>query len=493
MKTIRVDLKPLVGNLHEGILTPVNLGLVEAWEKNIPWLLPNRGISIGMPTGFEWLAVGTVARWRHWAGTPAIDVRMVKDKDGKVVFSPPTSKIYELGVGEPDMNADSFMANVVGGRTKLLFFDVGADPGTVLYQLEEYGVQQGIAIDNALASKRLAVYPLEIAHDVLFRESDNLLDLGWTARPGSWYDGTRKLKGEGMVREWRPWEFLEVRYWHNPRKITDPETYEGRAVIQFCKGLTKTLCKVRVADGDVPFDPKKEVVLPEDVENAPVALAFPVDEEKAYRQISTPLKYLDEIQIPRTHCKGTITIKELCSFIGRMLGVTVTTGEECGQALGDYYKSIEKELVDALEPPRMLVSGEAGDKANTWLAMTDRTCVPKTSEMPAVQTAVRRIWTDGDETAEWVTHLLCRAAVVLHLRHGTMFSADFRTQMYEPGQLMHSVIRASEKDKANYLTQFVLVANIKKQRGQRVLAPPKAKPQNSPLTAGGVNFDDLFK
>jgi hypothetical protein len=491
MKTIGITLKSVHGNLWEATFAPTDVPLLKAWEDQIPWLLPNRNFQGGMPTGFEWLATGALAFWRRWYGDPCLEYRpppVKKTQGGNVMVhpkAPPSIPLYELSVGKPNFTADAFLANVLPGTSKVVFFEESASPGAVLSQLEDYGIQRGWAIDDAIAKKKVVVYPLETSKQILFNEGTGLLDFGWTPRDGtSWWDKEK-------MRAIAPWKFVELRYWHSPRKVTDLETYEGRAVVEIAKGLTKTLCKVKVADGAVPFDPKHEVCLFEDVENAPLVFACPVDERKAFRQLGTSLKYLDEIQIPRTHSFGNVTIKELSTFLGRMLGANCSTSEECGDALGDYYKSIEAELVDALEPPRMVVSGSAGDGANAWLQSSSET-VPKASELPAVQQAVRRIWSDGDETSEWICNLLCRAAVLLHMRHGTMFNADFRGQMYEPGQLMRSIIMAREKDKAQYLTQFVLVASIKKKRGQRVLAPPKPKPQGSPLAGGGVNFDDLF-
>lgn len=490
MKTIRVTTKSVTPNIYEGIFDVTDVPILTAWKEQLPWILPNRNFQGGMAPGFEWLATGALAHWRSWNGDPCMEFQPEKqkvDKNGKPVgvpITPPSHALYELSVSKPGFTADAFMSNVMSGRSKVLFFEEAAPPGAVLAQLEDYGMQIGKSIDDMISTKKVVVYPLETSKSILFHPVTGYLDFGWTKRSNpDWYD-------TAFIRRCVNWKFLEIRYWHNPRKITDVESYEGRAVFELVQGLTKPICKVKVADGNVPFDPKHEVALWEDIENAPMTLAFPVNEKKAFRQMATPLKFLDEIQIPRTHSAGNVTIKELSSYIGRMLGVNVTTSEECGAALGDYYKSIETELVDALEPPRMLVSGEAGDNASWLKTMTET--VPKASELPAVQQAVRRIWADGEEVSEWVTNLLCRTAIVLHLRHGTMFSSDFRGKMYEPGQLVQSIIMAKEKDKANYLTRFVLVASIKKKRGQRVLAPPKPKSQGSPLVNGGMNFNDLF-
>ena len=491
MKTIRVTTKPLNGNLHEGIFTIVDLPILQAWQEQIPWVLPNRNFQDGMSTGFEWLAMGALAFWRRWNGTPCMEYKPdapMKTQGGTTTINPlmpPSHALYELSIGKPTFTADAFMANVLTGRSKVIFFDETTSPGAILSQLEDYGTALGRAIDDMILTKKIVIYPLETSHDVLFDPRNGFMDFGWHTRPvPTWYDTNR-------MRAISPWTYLELRYWHNPRKVTELESYEGRAVVEIADGLTKPICKVKVADGNVPFDPKNEIVSFADLENAPMVFAFPVEEKKAFRQMATPLKFLDEIQIPRTHCHGSITVKELSSFLGRMLGSNVTTSEECGEALGDYYKTIESEIVDALEPPRMIVSGEAGDAATSWLRASMET-VPKASELPAVQQAVRRVWTDGDEVSEWICNLLCRTAVVLHLRHGTMFNGGFRTGMYEPGQLIRSIIMARDKDKANYLTQFLLVASIKKKRGQRVLAPPKAKSQDSPLANGGSKFDDLF-
>ncbi len=420
----------------------------------VPWVAPHKDLKVY--DGWEWQASSPLAYFRAWYGTPMVEEQEM-----------PEDGIYNADVAQPKATIDQICLGLLAKKRRVFF--AHTDEMDVLGELMELAESEGKNLETETFEKRWLVYPHYVEEWLTKRiENKVYVTLGLTA-------------GFATRADYDNVDAVELRFWREPGRIERLDSADGSCIVT---SDTEDELRVIGKQGWQPFPAVSRITAAELPE---FFFAYPVKPNIAEILIETPLADMDEVFVPRTHLKDQMTIGQLETYLERRLGVKARSTQEVAQILGDYAEKLDAELVKSLGAPMMVLSGESGEEAKTWVsAPRQGTLVPKPSDLSEVRGTLHQVIEEGnDATSDLMVNLISRACVVMHLRNTTVFDPAYRTGMFTYPGLIEALLKAETSSKSGYTTPFLMIGALGKTK--RSFAERKAKHggvASSPLIGG---------
>jgi len=471
MKVLKVTLSPSkeTALLKEAKGTFVDKDLLTCIGGHYPWVAPCPYESFGT----EYCGPTPLAQFREWHGRPWIEASSaLGDTD-----------MYATGIPEPQRTAKAILRALLDDNVRLFFVNPD-NLGILVSSLTQISEEWR---KMALAHK-IVVLP-DTAWDHIVQQHTGICDFGWRENHRV---RSRDPSQTRRVRCYKPYKYIEFRYWADPGILNQMANYDGRAVVKIhpAHELSKPYGEVVLAEGFAPVKCGRDL---SDLETG-FYFAMPVTSSRAYKTLPTSLVGLDEVLIPRGGIRGKITASVIGSFVKGKLGKKAGTIAETAEALGEYYEQIEPELVRALEPPKMVVAQRNKSRVLSKFMSDDRK-VPEAAALVGVQNVLGQVYDPGSHASVWVINMLCRVAVVMHAKHTVIFREEYKTDLYTAKDIITAIMKAGAREKSPYLDRMVLVSGLKDSpimREIREMKPEEIQETSAPLAGLGTKSNDFF-
>jgi len=424
---------------------------------NVPWVAPHKDLKVF--EGIDWQSSSPLAYFRAWYGTPMVEAEEMPDEG-----------IYNADIAVPNVTVDQICLGLLSKKRRVFF--VHTDQMEVLGELMEIAEKAGKSLEIETHEKRWVVYP-HYVQDWLTRYVGTNVYVHLGFRPGL---ATRT--------DYDTIDAVEIRFWKGGGRIERLDSAEGSCIVT---SDTETELRVIGKQGWQPFPAVSRIT---EEELPKFLFAYPVKQDVAEILIETPLADMDEVFVPRTHMKERLTMGQLQTFIERRLGIKTKNGQDVIRILGEYAEAHDAELVKSLGAPMMVLSGESGESAKTWVsAPRVETLVPKPCDLSEVRSTLHDIIEDGnDVTSDLLLNLLSRACVVMHLRNTTVFDPTYRTQMFTYSGLLEALLKAESNSKSGYVTPFLMIGALdRKKRSFTERKTVTGGVASSPLIGGAAD------
>lgn len=400
----------------------------------IPWVAPHKDLKVY--PDWEWQASSPLAYFRAWYGTPLVEEKEHLPEDG----------IYNADVALPKTTVDQICLGLISKKRRVFF--CRTDEMESLGELMEIAEQAGKSLEIETAEKRWLVFPHYVEEWITKRvENKVYVTLGFTA-------------GRATRSDYDSVDSVELRFWRAPGRIERLDSADGSCIVT---PDSETEMRVVGKQGWQPMPPASQIT---DADLPSFFFAYPVKQDVAEILIETPLAEMDEVFLPRTHVKDRMTIGQLQMFVERKLGVKTKNAQEVADALGEYAEKVDAQLLKALGAPMMVLSGEAGEDAKSWVsAPRAGQLVPKPSDLSEVRSTLHHVIEDGnDVTSDLIMNLISRACVVMHLRNTTVFDPTYTTGMFNYKGLLDALLKAEPTSKSGYITPFLMIGTLGRPR-----------------------------
>jgi len=490
MTAVREPLGLLENLLHlKTTVTEIDIGI--AINQGIPWVMPHRTFEYRFgPQGQDatskiyWDTSGPLSYLLDWYGTDT-----VRDSKGKI-----RSALYDCGVVRPKIStAEELLQMMIAGDMNLYVFRDDISYGELFDDLmweveDEEEVRKMLVQGKTSSGGHCRMFPMNFYSGVCTDHGklNNIINFGLP--PNAFTSGKGRIS-QVQIDYWPGYEDGEPLSGH----VRDPDKSPYCFAIRpppMSLGDEALLDwgKPRVLPVRGREDAKRLTMTAWHEAHNGVYLVRPIGDHKVSVDLKSPLASLDWLMLDTSSASGNVSLAHLAKYLQKQFpSEAVKIAKDCARVLGDYYSTIEDDLISAIGLPRICVPKNETSSTNGYV---------KVEECPRILKVLSALPHASGYTgiASYISRVLVRTAIVMHLRGGHIAHLSTRSSMFTPADLIYSMLKASRHSNAEYLRPMILISKLSDtvDTTEPIAEPVPAVTQAEPDILGSIP-DDLFQ